>query len=585
MKSLRAFLGRLVALASATVLFWPSAAAGALPPPCAPILPLDDVSTGMVGTGWTVAHGTDPESFDVEVLGIARDLVGPGRDIIIAEISGPLVDARGGVWAGMSGSPIYVDEDGDLEQDDLIGALAYGFSVGPTNIAGLTPAEDMERILSYPSASLGRADFPARVELSRSAVRVIARATRTPLPAVSRDLVRLKVPVSVSGITSQRMSRVKRMLRRQHVAALPYAGSSASLASVGSIDEFRPGDNFAAALSYGDITLAGVGTTTYVCEGQALAFGHPFLFGGRAVLGAGGAEAIAIVNDPTLTPFKLANIEGIAGRVDQDRLAGLRASDAVPDTIPVDSAVTSLDTLNARTGHTDVVLESEYPFIAFSHLFSNIDSVFDEIGAGSSNVSFAIEGTRADGTPWRLTRMNMFASDFDLSIDSSFEMLIALDSIANNPFERVHFTGVQVTASVQDTVEDYVLTDLLVCSRAGCFDDEEVFARRGDTLDLIATLTPSDGSEAELVELSVTLPARGRFLELEVSGGGDTCFEGECDGVGEVDSFPQLLRALRRQPTGNVLTAKLRSGNGRVRDRDAAVLDRVVHGFAFAFVS
>ena len=103
MKSLGRLLGSVLALTSAAVLFWPSAAMAVPPDLCDPIMPLDDVSAGMVGQGWTVAQGTDPEAFDVEVLGIAPGLVGPGRDIIIAEISGPLVDAAGGVWAGMSG--------------------------------------------------------------------------------------------------------------------------------------------------------------------------------------------------------------------------------------------------------------------------------------------------------------------------------------------------------------------------------------------------------------------------------------------------------------------------------------------------
>ena len=585
MKPLRGLLGSVLALTSAAVLFWPSAAGAVPPDPCAPILPLDDVSAGMLGTGWTVSEGTDPESFDVEVLGIAPSLVGPGRDIIIAEISGPLVDRGGGVWAGMSGSPIYVDEDADTIADDLIGALAYGFSFGPNNVVGLTPAEHMERILGYPAASFRTKAFPARVKLPRAVAKMVARKTRTPMPAVGGSLIRLKLPVSVSGLAPQRMNRVKKLLRRQGVAAIPYAGSAVSLASVGSIDEFHPGDNFAGALSYGDVTLAGIGTTTYVCDGQALAFGHPFLFGGRTTLGASGADAITIVADPTLTPFKLANVEGIAGTVDQDRLAGIRAVDGLPETIPVSTAVTSLDTLNARTGQTDVVLKSAFPGLASSHLLANLDVVFDEIGEGSSNVTFAVTGTRADGSTWRLQRQNLFTSDFDISFESILELENALFEIANNPFEKVEFTGVQATASVEDTVREYTLTDVLVCAAGRCRDRRMVSASPGETIDLLATLTPSDGSEPELVELALRIPRGMRFGgEIEITGGAGDCFEGECGPAGEPDSFGELLRSLRRAPTNNVLTASLRSFSGRVRDKDEAVLDRVVRGSEFISV-
>jgi hypothetical protein len=587
MRSLRGLLGSVLALTSAAALFWPSAALADPPPPCAPILPLEDVTAGMLGTGWTVAQGTEPETFDIEVLGVAPGLIAPGRDIIIARISGPIVDAAGGgAWAGMSGSPIYVDFDGDTVADDLVGALAYGFSLGPSNIVGLTPAEDMERILGYSSGTFRAAAFPAKVELPRSVVRMIARTTRTAMPAVSGTMTRLKLPLSVSGVASERMRRVKRMLRREHVAAIPYAGSAVGLASVASIDGFRPGDNFAGALSYGDLTFAGVGTTTYVCDGQALAFGHPFMFSGRTTLGASGADAITIVTDPTLNPFKLANVEGVAGTVDQDRLAGIRAVDGAPETIPVNSAVTSLDTSNARTGHTDVVLESLYPDLAFIHFFSNIDTVFDKIGAGSSTVTYRVNGTRADGSPWRLTRTNMYASDFDLSIESSFELLNNLYLIADNPFERVEFTGVQANATVQEDVQAYTLTGLLACVEGFCTDEEEISAVPGATIDLLATLTPSDGSEPLIEELSVTVPPRMRFAaEIEVTGGAGECFEGECELEGDVDSFNDLLWALRRQPANNVLTAKLRSAlTGRTRDRESTVLEQVVRGSAFIFV-
>jgi hypothetical protein len=586
MKSLRGLLGSVLALTSAAALFWPSAALADPPPPCAPILPLDDVSVGMLGEGWTVAQGTEPETFDVEVLGIAPGLIGPGRDIIIAEISGPLVDAAGGVWAGMSGSPIYVDEDGDAVADDLIGALAYGFSFGPSNIVGLTPAEDMQRILGYTSGTFRTATYPAKVQLPRSVVRMIARETASALPTVSGTIARLKLPVSISGVQPQRMTRVKRMLRRQGIDAIPYAGTSASLASVGSIDGFRPGDNFAGALSYGDLTFAGVGTTTYVCDGQALAFGHPFLFTGRTTLGASGADAITIVTDPTLSPYKLANVEGIAGTVDQDRLAGIRAVEGIPETIPVSTAVTSLDTLNARTGQTDVVLKSIYPSLAFSHLFSNIDVVFDAIGPGSSTITFVIRGTRADGTTWRLRRQNVYASDFDISFESSFEVANFLATIDSNPFEKVKFTSTRISASLEETVHEYRLTDLRVCRGGVCRDTEEVTASPGQTIRLRATLTPNDGSEPELVDLEVTVPSGMRFGgEIEVTGGGGECFEGDCGSAGQAESFEDLLRSLRGTPTNNTLTASLRSLSGRVRDKDTASFDRVVRGSEFVFVN
>jgi hypothetical protein len=538
-------------------------------------MPLADVTAGMTGMGWTVAQGTDPETFDAEVLGVVPGLVGPGRDVIIVKISGTLVDAGGGVWAGMSGSPVYVG-------GDLVGALAYSFSLGPSNIAGLTPAEDMLTVGGYPSSAARH--LPARVQLSRAMRAAIARSTGTSLAAVGDSLVRLRLPVSVSGVGVERMGFINKLLARRHVAAITYSGAAVGATLSPGIDSLVPGGNFAAALSYGDVTFAGVGTTTYVCDGMALAFGHPLLFTGKASLGAGGADAIAIVTDPTLSPFKLANVTAPLGKLDQDRLAGVRAVDGDLTTIPVQTATSSLDTALARIGQTDVVLAREFPFLSFIHLVSNIDTVFDEIGPGSSSLSWTITGEHPDGTPWELHRTNMYASDFDLSIDSSTDVFSDLETLASNPFEKVKFTGVDATASVEDTVNRYELTDLLVCRRGICQHDNTLFARRGQTIRLKAILTPSDGSDAEEVDFAFTIPRRakaGALIEVGAANFPPFCFAPErCPTV--VNSFSGLLRVLRRQATNNLLRGTLRAGfAGRVKQRQNEYFDRVVVGSEF----
>jgi SpoIVB peptidase S55 len=578
----RGFVGRFTALTVPAVvgaLVWAGLAAAAPPAPCAPVMPLEDVTAGMTGTGWTVAHGTDPETFDVEVLGVVPGLMAPGRDIIIAKISGPLIDAAGGgVWAGMSGSPVYVG-------GQLIGAVALSFSLGPSNITGLTPAEEMLTVGGYPATTARQA--PLRVRLPRAMRSVIARSTGSTLSEVGDTLVRLKVPVSVSGLTMGRTGLVDDLLARRHVAAVTYAGSSVSASLTPGVDSLVPGGNFAAALSYGDLTVAGVGTTTYVCDGMALAFGHPLLWTGRAALGAGGADAVTVVTDPTLSPFKLANVTAPLGRVDQDRLAGVRAVDADLTTIPVQTAVSSLDTGLARVGETDVVLPSEFPILSAIHLVSNIDSVFDERDAGSSSVSWTITGEHPDGTPWEVQRANMYVSDYDLSVDSVLDLLDGLETLVFNPFEKVKFTGVDATASVEDTVRTYELTALLVCRGGICDETDTLFARGGQTIRLKAILTPSDGSDPEEVPFAFTIPRRPRAGGLIQVGAPNIprfCFAPErCDRV--VDSFSRLLRVLRRQAPNNLLVGTLRSGPaGRVKQRQNELFDQVVLGTKYVTV-
>ena len=103
------------------------------------IMPEDQVRAGMHGVAYTVFEGVTPETMDVEILGVLRNMGGPKADVILARLHGKKVEYFG-VVAGMSGSPVYID-------GKLVGAIAYRigeFSKEP--IAGITPASAMLEI-------------------------------------------------------------------------------------------------------------------------------------------------------------------------------------------------------------------------------------------------------------------------------------------------------------------------------------------------------------------------------------------------------------------------------------------------------
>jgi len=76
---------------------------------CPAAVPMSQVTAGLTGSGLTVTEGNTPEAFGAEVLGVLRNAIWPGVDMIIAELDSPAVDQYG-VWAGMSGSPVYADD-------------------------------------------------------------------------------------------------------------------------------------------------------------------------------------------------------------------------------------------------------------------------------------------------------------------------------------------------------------------------------------------------------------------------------------------------------------------------------------------
>src|SRR6266550_6744242 len=122
-----------------------------------PQMPISEIRPGMVGIGRTVFAGTQVEEFRAHILGVIENVIGTQRNLILARLEGgPL--ASTGVIAGMSGSPVYID-------DRLIGAVSYSlgqFSKEP--IAGITPIAEMTDSTAFndvrPAAAKVHVEFP-----------------------------------------------------------------------------------------------------------------------------------------------------------------------------------------------------------------------------------------------------------------------------------------------------------------------------------------------------------------------------------------------------------------------------------------
>ena len=108
---------------------------------CVQPFPVSEIAAGDQVDGLTVVQGTNPVGFTGEILGVVEDGIAPDVDMIMIDLDMPEFARTGGVWSGMSGSPVYA-QDGRL-----IGAVAYGLSNGPSPIAGVTPFADMNGYL------------------------------------------------------------------------------------------------------------------------------------------------------------------------------------------------------------------------------------------------------------------------------------------------------------------------------------------------------------------------------------------------------------------------------------------------------
>jgi len=330
-----------------------------------PVMPFDEVRSGMKGTGRTVFSGTEIESFDVEILGKLPN-VGPDQNLILARCSGgPL--AQTGVLAGMSGSPVTID-------GKLVGAVAYSWGFTKDAIAGITPIEEM---LAIPARD---AESPARIS-ARSLVDEDLEALRSPaglaeffagqlhrLVQRSPAPLRASIPLSISGMSPEAILGA--------LPGLPDAGFVPLQAGGGSTDPspsppLEPGSALGLKLVRGDIEIAASGTVTWVEGDGVLAFGHPLFGLGSIDLPLTGASVQALI--PSLRQSaKIATPLSEIGALRQDRATGVFGRTGVrPRMIPVRMQLNS-STSGARTFSFDV---ADDPLLSPLLLYASLNGI------------------------------------------------------------------------------------------------------------------------------------------------------------------------------------------------------------------
>jgi hypothetical protein len=540
------------------------ASSGLLPAqaePCPAAVPIEELSDlqGEMLSGLTVDQGTSPEPFTATVMGVMQDAIAPGFPLVIVEAHSAAIDAANGIWAGMSGSPVYT-EDGRL-----VGSVSYGLTFGASPIAGITPAAKMYKLLS----GGGPAAPPAEVRLTpKLENKLVASGAATAQQAAS-GMSRLPIPVAVSGVTPGRMRKISRLINRNIEGARVYAAGSASARPAAV--EPQAGGNVAAALSYGDYTAAGVGTVTAVCEGEALLFGHPLLWNGSTTLSAHEATAQFVVPGGAIDAgFKVADLGGIVGTIDQDRLAGLHTLLGDPDlsTSRIHTNLTATDIGVPRAATTRVVLPEFISSAVFGHLLTNLDTVFDRfVQPGVVTLEWAARGQRADGSTWRVRRREKIADRFDVTFLATDVVAFPVDRLFNNRFEEITVDNVTVSGTADPNFKQAELIGLQKLGADGRWHrvSQKTPLRlvAGSEVFLRGVLRSFRSTRLQRVQLSFVVPrAAGATGRLSISAGADLFefffFEEEGLSNGGADNFAELVKEIDRAPTGDTLRADLR---------------------------
>ena len=315
---------RLIASTIAAVLL-PAAPAAAGDP----IMPLSQVRSGMQCEGYSVVHGTEISSFDVEILEVVDgDASGQGPRLLV-RVSGPAVDSTG-VGPGFSGSPVYCrDEQGTSRN---AGAISESLGEYGGDVVLATP---IEAILGAPVDAPAHRGEPASASRKRRQKALLARARP------------LATPLTVSGVSTAMGRALERAGRRE--------GRQVIAAPAGPLGTFppqpmRPGAAVGVSYSMGDIQVGAIGTVAYTDEDRVWAFGHPFENAGTRRLFLQDAYVYRVIDNPVAIPgaastYKYASLGHTLGTFSNDeRDAVAGRTGALPPTVPIRVFANDLDT-------------------------------------------------------------------------------------------------------------------------------------------------------------------------------------------------------------------------------------------------
>lgn len=540
---------RLLAACLSASLLLGSTAMAALPE----IISLQDVKPGMWGTGYTVVDSSgEIRPFDVEVVGILGDNSKMSAKRILVNLYGDLIEETGGAISGMSGSPIYFG-------GRLAGALSAGYKdMYPTQRIMLTPIEDMLKIWQYPD-TLNRTKFPqldlkklkaerekfqaaeakkeadgkaASDEHEDASVAVpdeheadpvadtevaevqdaAAEAEKDAAADVSADTEE-KNTYFASGFGSKGMKLLQEGMGRLGMK-LDYdnvwdAGASVMQARPDAVLE--PGSPVGVALSVGDFSFGAMGTVTAVDDKKILAFGHPYTHRGNVNYFMTDAQVISTIHGPT-NGMKLGNVNGIIGRINQDRQDGVGGIlGQMPQTVPVIVTVHDRDTGRSVTYNSMLAYDEEVvSVLAPVVVYSSISNILDRQDGSTASLKFSLRSNY--GEKGLIERRNMFYDAEDVAKVSIGELNDILGVILGNKEKEPDLLDLKVDVTVERGRKTATLISA-VPSKQDVLPGEKI------TFD--TTIQPYRGEKIK-VTVPYTVPkaqAPGN-LALDVHGGG-----------------------------------------------------------------
>lgn len=519
-----------------------------------PFFPLEELKPGMKGVARTVFAGSEPQEFGVEILGVLPGFPAPRQSAIIARLSGANAE-KTGVFAGMSGSPVYID-------GRIIGALAFSFPFSKEPICGITPIKQMIDIFEKGMTEKSRPAQPRTISFSQlagtewkpvlptpsvaSTTLIAPVSSGSPLiPLLGQQMVPIATPVVFNGISQEALAQFAPQLIANGLLPVSGAGGSAAITSLAKANEktLTPGTSISVQLIRGDYSIAASGTVTYRDGDRIYAFGHPFLSLGMADMPMTESSVVTVI--PSVNnSFKLAIPGQMVGAISQDRASGIFGKlGQSPKMIPVKINLrTSRD--RSETFAYEIANDSFLtPLLLNISIFNTIIS--SERGLGDSTItvkgSIVVKGQETIQLDQRFSAANS-------PVLAAGSVAGPISSLLGSGFDDVQIEGVNLNITSSDSRYSGTLERIAV-------DRTEV--RRGEQIEVQAYVRTESGKQF-VERIPVTIPEDATPGQLLIFvGDGGALQEGSPLKSFVPQDLGQLVRAINKIKKNDRLYVKL----------------------------
>ena len=430
------------------------------------IFPLKDIKPGLKGYGITVFEGIKPTKFKVEILGVLGKS-SPNFNLIVAKLDHPILK-KTGVIAGMSGSPVYID-------NKFVGTVSYAFPYAKEPIALLTPAKYIVNLLKRSPLSPPK-EPPMFLPLSRLDEKNTS------------DIVPVATPLLVSGMHPSLFKVLKSKLKSLGLTPINYShGTYSGEIRNNSNSSLKPGDAIGMVLVSGDMSLVAVGTVSYKKGPKIVALGHPFI--------QSGPISIPITKEYIITSlasryisFKLSSTLKEVGILTDDRMAGTigvlgkRAS-----MIPV---IVKLSDPNYGQ-HVFKFKVARYPAFLANLISAVISESLLRIGSITQETTFNLQYSISllDKKSQKIRTINLEntitgGDNANNIMYATYLVLFPLQTLIYNEFNKIDIAGIKVKVSIFPEWQALKIEKLSVLNK---------YAEPGKYLNLLITLKEYKG--------------------------------------------------------------------------------------------